>query len=65
MRMGATAQSKSALAQRYITEQSHMAAKGGLQPIQDLSTGIEARTKALYGIRPPETPPEETSGMKF
>ncbi|MFN0172052.1 MAG: C69 family dipeptidase [Bryobacteraceae bacterium] len=43
-----------ALARRYLTEQAHTAAGTGLNLIQSLAVGIEARTKALYGIRTPE-----------
>jgi hypothetical protein len=43
-----------ALAHRYLTEQAHAAAAGGLQLIEALADGIEARTKILYGIRAPE-----------
>ncbi len=46
-----------ALARRYLTEQAHMAAGAGLQLIQSLAVGIEARTKAIYGIRTPEEEP--------
>jgi dipeptidase len=54
-----------ALAQHYLTDQASMAAKSGLDLIQGLATGIEVRTKALYGIRTPETPPDETSNDRF
>ena len=43
-----------ALAHRYLTEQAQAAAAGGLQLMEALADGIEARTKVLYGIRMPE-----------
>lgn len=42
------------LAHRYLTEQAHTDAADGLQLIEALADGIEARTKVLYGIRTPE-----------
>ena len=42
-----------ALAHRYLTEQAHASAADGLQLIEALADGIEARTKAIYGIRAP------------
>ena len=50
---------ENALARRYLTEQSNMAAGEGLRLIEALAEGIEARTKWLHGIRPAEseTPP--------
>jgi dipeptidase len=45
-----------ALAHRYLTEQANVAAAGGLHLIEALADGIEARTKALYGIRSPDDP---------
>lgn len=43
-----------ALARRYLTEQAHGAAQAGMRLIDALATGIEARTKSLFGIRSPE-----------
>lgn len=40
-----------ALAHRYLTEQANWAAADGLRLIEALADGLEARTKALYGIR--------------
>ncbi|MBM3736185.1 MAG: peptidase U34 [Acidobacteria bacterium] len=45
-----------ALARRYLTEQAHAAAGGGLRLIEALAAGIEARTRVLHGIRPAESP---------
>jgi dipeptidase len=42
------------LAHRYLTEQAHSSAADGLHLIEAMATSIEARTKVLYGIRPPE-----------
>jgi dipeptidase len=41
------------LARRLLTEHANRAADGGLRLIQDLAIGIEARTRALHGIRRP------------
>lgn len=45
---------QAALARRYLTIDVQGKAHEGLELIQDLATGIEARTRAIYGIRPPE-----------
>ena len=42
-----------ALARQYLTWFSHTEALNGLRLGQSLADGIEARTKALYGIRQP------------
>ncbi|MDZ7826864.1 MAG: hypothetical protein U5R48_13680 [Gammaproteobacteria bacterium] len=41
------------LARRLLTEHANMAAGEGLRLIQDLAVGIEARTRAVHGIRRP------------
>ncbi len=38
------------LAHRYLTEQANTAAAGGLRLIEALADGIEARTRAVYGV---------------
>jgi dipeptidase len=40
-----------ALAHRYLTEQANVSAAEGLHLLESLADGLEARTKALYGIR--------------
>ncbi len=45
------------LAARYLTEQSQRAAADGLQLLQALAAGVEARTRVLYGIRAPDGAP--------
>ena len=45
---------KPMLVQRYLTGEAHQNAHGGLELIQNLAIGLEARTRAIYGIRPPE-----------
>jgi dipeptidase len=40
----------------YLTDQAHHSAADGLRLIEALADGIEARTKVLYGIRPPQEP---------
>jgi dipeptidase len=44
------------LANRYLTEQANTAAADGLRLIEALADDLEARTKALYGIRPTDRP---------
>lgn len=41
------------LAHRYLTREANTAAADGLRLIEALADDLEARTKALYGIRPP------------
>ena len=43
-----------ALARRYLTEQAHAAAEGGMRLLDALGGALEYRTKLLHGIRTPE-----------
>jgi dipeptidase len=43
-----------ALAHRYLTEEADRSAAEGMQLIEGLAVGLEARTKVTYGIRTPE-----------
>ncbi len=46
------------LAHRYLTEQANVSAAEGLHLLESLANGLEARTRALYGIRSgPSTAP--------
>ena len=43
------------LARKYLTYYSGTEALNGMRLADDLAVGIEARTRVLYGIRPPKT----------
>jgi dipeptidase len=44
------------LAHRYLTEEANRSAAEGMRLLEALADGLEGRTKAMYGIRTPETP---------
>jgi len=44
-----------ALAHRYLTEEANRSAAEGMRLMEALADGLEGRTKAMYGIRAPET----------
>jgi dipeptidase len=44
------------LARRYLTEEANRSAAEGIRLMEALADGLEGRTKAMYGIRTPETP---------